>query len=211
MEGLWRPRFPSLRPPANTPSTPLPRALLRYLVTAGDLGIGSRVLVAGDGTPVIACFEYLGIDAVAVDAGPHDDLYDAVLWIGRNQAPPGKRSLQTHAAYDRTLRWIDALRPQGTLLLVNHLGRMTGGHEPECLRKHLAVLPGPSDLTVIPERPFLGFLRESARPAFAVAAWQVPERPLDPADCRERIARTVAFAGSCCRWSDESILRQRAA
>ncbi|MGC1275745.1 MAG: hypothetical protein WBC44_18720 [Planctomycetaceae bacterium] len=202
----------SLRPRADAPTVPLPRTVLRHLVSAGGLGIGSRVLVAGDAAASAAAFlEYLGMDVAVADAGPSDDPHDAVIWLDRNQARPGERSLISPTAIERTARLVNAVRPQGTFLLVNHLGRMTGGHAPECLEQHVAVLPGQAEFAVIPERPFLGFLRENARPAYAIAAWKAPGKPLSPADWRRRIAAVTAFSTSCCRWAEETALSRRVA
>lgn len=212
MDGLWRTRSTSFRPQADAPIVPLPRAVLRHLVSAGGLGIGSRVLVAGDGAASAAAFlEYLGMDVAVADAGPSSDPHDAVIWLDRNQAKPGERSLTAPIAFERTARLVAALRPQGTLLLVNHLGRMTGGHAAECLERHADILPGPAELAVIPERPFLGFLRENARPAYAIAAWNAPGKPIGPADWQRRIAAATAFSTRCCSWAEETVLTRRVA
>jgi len=210
MEGLWRTSSTSLRPRDDAPTSPLPRTVLRSLLSAGRLRPGSRVIVCGEeATPVAAFLDYLGME-VAEDRPEIGNDHDAVVCLCRNLAAPGDRTLLSQASVERTLRLARRLRPGGTLLFVNHLGRMSGGHDPECLERHFDVLPGRTELAIIPERPFLGFLRESARPAYAVATWKAAATPLDLAACR-RVATVAAFATACCPWAAETVLPRRAA
>src|SRR5690606_7933524 len=151
------------------------------------------------------------IDAETDALADVDGCCDAAIWIDLNRAPPGERSLISPAAFNRSARLISLLRPGGTLLMVSHLGRITGGHEPSCVDRHVNALPGHCRLEVVPSRPFLRFLRENARPAFAVAVWQASDAAMDIETWRRRQSSLSSYSASCCHWAAESTVQRRAA
>jgi hypothetical protein len=210
MEGLWR-TDPSLRPLGEVEFPSQSRSVLRHLVAAGGLGIGSRVLVSGDEAATLAGFlDRLGIDAALADGGPPADPVDAAIWL---HSPSGlvERSLLSPEALDRSALLLESVRPAGTYLVVSRIGGAAGGHEAECFERHVASFPGKTTLNVIPDRSFIGFLRGGPRPGYAVATWKSPAGPREPGAWRRLASAAEARPDSCCRWADEATLSRRAA
>ena len=204
MEGLWRTEPISLRPRDDIAAPPLPRAVLRHLVTAGGLGVGSRILVGGnDAAAMVALFNRLGLEAVV--AGPASARYDAAIRLDLEPAPGNVRSLLSPSSLERTAGLLGAVRPHGMFLYVARFGE----HEAACFERHVATFPGRTQLTVFRGKSLWSFLRPGTRAGFAVAAWQAPAAPVEPTVWSRRAAGVPLT--SCCRWADEPSRPRRVA
>lgn len=209
MEGFARTLASSLRPAENV-ALPLPRRVLRHLVTRHRLGPGSRVMIGGDEADGLAAYlGRLGINAATVSAAPlKAGRYDAAIWLESDAAPAGDRSLLSSAALRRTAALLAALRPGRSFLFVSHIERPARGHKPVCLERHLAPFAGRSRLAFFADRRLSGWF-SGVRPGYAVASLQAPAATVEPI-LQLKHAITAASA-ACCDWAAATSRARKAA
>lgn len=151
-------------------------------------------------------FTRLGIDAETADFAPlTPGRYDAAVWLDLAPAPSPDRSLLSPSALGRTARLLATVRPSGRFLFVAALDG-AGGHEPACLERHLAAFPGTTTLAYFGSRMTAG-LWAGSHSGHAVASWQAPAAPVEPALWRRRA--TASRPAACCEWA--AARRQKAA
>lgn len=214
MSGLIGSDLSSFRPDDTSPKLSLPRRVLRHLFTAHSIGIGSQILITGDEAGETATFcSLLGIDAsTTVQADSPPERYDAALWIDLSHSNPDRRSLCSSEVLRRSEDLMQRVRPRGTFLYVTRIAAHGTGHEAKCLEAHFAQLADRSQLTVFPDRSFVGFFGGPSRSGFAVGACQTPASQTDPEFwSRHRIERDQFAGEACCAWSADSARSSRAA
>lgn len=209
MAGLAR-LAPSLRPNLEEPTPSLPRRVLRHLTIPPGLGVGSRVIVGGDGADrASAFFTRLGITAEPAGiARLNEGHFDAAVWLDLEPAPTGDRSLLSRAALGRTAGLLATLRPFGSFLLVGRIDGPTAGHEAACLRRHLTPFLGRTRLAFFADRTLSG-LFGNVRQGYAVASWQASTPDVAPTLWRQRATTTATVA--CCAWAESASRPRKAA
>lgn len=188
---------------------PVPRRVLRFVLLAHGLGIGSRVLVIGSGDErLVRYLRQLGLDASRSPVVPGPGCSDKVLQLAEQGSfdlvfLPGEsgfgENLLTAEAYRRTAACLACVRPSRFLAALTP----AGAHDAECLRRHLQGFPG-----VLTSRTFRPGLAEwmfggadgEPHRTYGVVSFRVPETPLSLADwlhIAERTAREPT-APACC-------------
>lgn len=146
----------------------LPRRLLRHLIVAHGIGVGSRVLDAGCGSGELTGYlSLLGIDVTGLDSSPVAIAaarrtvpnFDLHLTRSEHDVPSPDRqfdlvivrglsvyghSLTSGEALGTTARLLSGLRPGGTLAFLARTGVPDErfGHSTACYRQHLSCFPG---------------------------------------------------------------------
>lgn len=206
--------------------TGVPRRVLRHLIFAHDVGVGSRVLVAGCGDgQLVQFFDRLGISAVGLEHSlppgrevalkPHQfDLvvvHDLSVYQG---------SLCSRAALRSTADLLACARPGGHLVMLARYQRTSWGeavgHAESCFMRHLSRFPGPISTAAFRQRrlPLISRIfypsRRNEIPSrvaggLVTASLQSPRSSLSRADWLRR-AETAADSSAefCCAWSRES-------
>ena len=195
----------------------LPRRVVRHLVFAHGLGVGSRVVLGGDGAEAAATLlARIGMAAeTAGFASLERASYDAAFWLDLSPAPPGERSLFSAAALGRTAGLLAAVRPGGWFVLISRVCEPEGSHDPGCLEQHLSAFPGTATLATFADRTVGNHARTitgEPRPAYAVLSWQAPAEPAEPSLWRRKA--TAAACGldvPCCRWAAQTVPSRQAA
>ncbi|MEX2286021.1 MAG: class I SAM-dependent methyltransferase [Planctomycetaceae bacterium] len=152
--------------------TGLPRRLLRHLIFAHDIGVGSRVLDVGCGSgELVRFFDQLGVVATGVCLSADElsatragapglefletggvealrtqsRLFDMVTV---RQSAAHAENLFSAEAFQATADLIDVLRPGGSLVFVLQHGKSqfaaasVSRHESSCCSQHFGVFPG---------------------------------------------------------------------
>jgi hypothetical protein len=180
------------------------------LVLAHGLGVGSRMIVGGDESDLIAdFFGRLGCLAETAGAAPlKEGRYHAAVWLELEPPPAADRSLLSPAALGRTAGLLATLRPHGLFVLVARINGPSAGHEAACLEQHVTRFPGQVRLTFLADRT-LSWLFGGTPGGYAIASWQAPAEAVKPALWRRKVAGTVPAA--CCRWAETPAQPRRAA
>lgn len=162
------------------PQYRLPRRVLRHLISAHNIVVGSRVLTVGQGSASLGrFFEYLGFRASSFDESPEATLQARTSWSDRDQfhcdRPDGElpftprqfdlvilREVQAFAgslfsaeAFRTTANLLETVRPGGHLCVLarrgSESGRPQAAHHTECYVQHLSRFPGPYTVNEFPD------------------------------------------------------------
>jgi hypothetical protein len=190
--------------PSSSDEPPLPRRLLRYLISTAHLGLGSRVLVEGDSAASLAeLLCDLGMD-VTCDAAPADSPFDAALRIGTGTAADLATTLIAAAILQHSARMMQSVRPEGRFLLVCRIDSGGKGHTVECVERHFELLGEEPHIAVFPERFFAAPFGGMSRRAYAVAS-------CSPSRTAGSFSVGAVREEACCPWAQNKFEQSRAA
>jgi SAM-dependent methyltransferase len=148
----WSPEFIAASKP--TSHVDLPRRVLRHLIFAHRLAVGSRVLDVGDGHEKFTNYlNGLGIEADGFDEmDPEQSTlsealvpssYDMILV---HESLSTSASLLTRSTLQATAKLLGLLKPGGHLVFLDHrpatLFADAQGHDAGCYTQHLSPFPG---------------------------------------------------------------------
>ncbi|QDT65669.1 hypothetical protein [Calycomorphotria hydatis] len=185
---------------ADHAAPPLPRKLMRHLIFAHALTVGSKVLVSGNGAGRMTEFlQTLRIEADRVEAGysflEQSEGYDAaILLVGDHP-----QDLVAPTAYARTADLLCRIKPAGYLLVVGHLIPGTASVAMNDLTHHIAHFPSQHRSTWRCDAKLspLSLLRPvDDREGFAVTSMRLPEKPVANEEWRKFAQLAAADVGA---------------
>lgn len=221
----------------SSSAPPLPRGLIRQILLQHRVCIGSRVLDVGCGRgELVRFFDRLGLEAagleesaVAVEAAarsaPHlefrqlafggtpdflEQQFDLILVRSHSLLSDNLLSTSARRA---TAELLSCLRPGGSLVFLIPARYDTAnrlkGHEPSCLRKHLACFSGEIVTAEFPagERRLASLrlvFRRPARPRYRSISLCLPPTGVESGEWLSLSLRS-ASGPACCQWADRPV------